>query len=84
MFAGLPDEFDTGRYHSWVVSSKNLPADLHVTAVGNDGKIMALSHREHPVSGIQFHPESVMTPYGLEILKNWMNYSVKYSAESNP
>jgi len=84
LFMDLPEEFDTGRYHSWVISTKNLPDCFKVTATGTDGKIMAVSHKEHPVSGIQFHPESVMTPEGKKILSNWMHFCIKYNEAQHP
>jgi len=71
-FNGLPKEFNVGLYHSWAVSPKNFPDELKVTAVSEDGVIMALSHKHYDVKGIQFHPESIMTPMGLSILGNWM------------
>lgn len=73
LFRGLPREIEVGRYHSWVVDRAGLPACLEVTAVSPDGNIMALRHREHDVHGIQFHPESVMTPRGMEIIRNFLN-----------
>ncbi len=61
-----------GRYHSWVVSTENFPDVLEVTAVDENGQIMALRHKEFNVRGVQFHPESVLTPKGKEIIKNWV------------
>ena len=72
LFQGLPDELTVGRYHSWVVSRENFPECLEVTAVSNEGQIMALRHREYDVRGIQFHPESVLTPEGKEMISNWL------------
>lgn len=72
IFKGLEDRIDVGRYHSWVVSSENLPEELEITAVSDEGEIMALRHREYDVRGIQFHPESILTPQGNVILKNWI------------
>lgn len=71
LFEGLPAEIEVGRYHSWVVDPTNLPAELAVTAVDATGMIMALAHKEYDVRGVQFHPESVLTPLGEEMLKNW-------------
>ena len=71
-FNRLPKEFNVGLYHSWAVSRNNFPDELKVTAVSEDGVIMALSHKHYDVKGIQFHPESIMTPMGLSILGNWM------------
>lgn len=73
LFKGLPDTFEVGRYHSWIVSSDGFPSSLEVTAVDAEGSIMALRHREYDVHGIQFHPESVLTPAGARIMDNWLN-----------
>ena len=72
MFSGLPAEIIVGRYHSWVVSREGLPNCLEVTAESDEGQIMALCHRELNVRGIQFHPESVLTPEGKKMLQNWL------------
>jgi len=73
LFATLPATITVGRYHSWVVSKEDFPACLEVTAESDEGQIMALRHREYPVYGIQFHPESVLTPEGKIIIKNYIN-----------
>lgn len=72
LFARLPTTIQVGRYHSWVVDEATLPACLEVTARSNEGQIMALRHRSHNIHGIQFHPESVLTPEGTNIIKNWL------------
>jgi len=72
LFEGLPDRFDVGRYHSWIVSEENFPAELEITARDENNYIMALQHREYDVQGVQFHPESVLTPMGEDILRNWL------------
>ena len=72
LFAGLPDLFDAGRYHSWIVSDENLPKELEVTARDENNFIMALQHKTYDVQGVQFHPESVLTPKGELILRNWL------------
>jgi anthranilate synthase component II len=72
LFDGLPDEFDAGRYHSWIVSDENFPADLEITARDENNYIMALQHKSFDVQGVQFHPESVLTPKGEDILRNWL------------
>ncbi len=77
LFHGLPDSIPVGRYHSWVVSSKNLPDCLDVTATSPEGQIMALRHKQLDIRGIQFHPESVLTPNGTTIISNWLNNSNK-------
>ena len=73
LFAGLPQSFKVGRYHSWVVSEKAFPADLLVTAIDEkDNSIMALRHKHYDVRGVQFHPESVLTEYGRALMQNWL------------
>ena len=72
IFSGLPSDITVGRYHSWVVSREGLPDCLEVTAVSDEGQIMALRHRELNVRGIQFHPESVLTPDGKRMVQNWL------------
>ena len=72
IFCGLPDRIPVGRYHSWVVDTEDFPEALAVTAISPEGQIMALKHREYDIHGIQFHPESVLTPDGKTIVKNWL------------
>ena len=72
IFSGLERDITVGRYHSWVVSREGLPECLEVTAVSDEVQIMALRHRELNVRGIQFHPESVLTPDGRKMLQNWL------------
>ena len=72
IFSGISRDITIGRYHSWVVSREDLPDCLEITAVSDEGQIMALRHRELNVRGIQFHPESVLTPEGKKMLQNWM------------
>ncbi len=72
IFAGLPNPLETGRYHSLVVREEGLPAELTVTARSEDGLVMALAHRALPVYGVQFHPESVLTPEGERLLGNFL------------
>jgi len=72
LFEGLPDEFEVGRYHSWIINEKNFPKDLDITARDENGYIMALQHKTYDVQGVQFHPESVLTPDGETILRNWL------------
>ena len=72
VFAGLPRRITMGRYHSWVVSKDNFPGCLEITAESDEGQIMALRHKEFDIHGIQFHPESVLTPDGRQILRNWI------------
>lgn len=72
IFGGLPKRIVMGRYHSWVVDRAGFPDYLEVTAMSDDGQIMALRHRNYNIHGIQFHPESVLTPEGATIVKNWL------------
>lgn len=72
MFEGLGDHFEVGRYHSWVVSRKGLPDCLTVTAEDVHGQIMALAHKTYDVRGVQFHPESILTPQGKKMIANWL------------
>ena len=72
IFDGLPKRITMGRYHSWVVSRENFPTCPEVTAVSDEGQIMALKHKNFDIHGIQFHPESVLTPEGKTIIKNFI------------
>ena len=74
LFNGLPKRITMGRYHSWVVDRAHFPDCLEVTAVSDDGQIMALKHKQHDIHGIQFHPESVLTPNGMDMLRNWLEH----------
>lgn len=69
---GLGETIEVGRYHSWIVSKENFPSDLEITAVDNNGFIMALQHKTLDIQGVQFHPESVLTPKGEQIIRNWL------------
>ena len=71
LFEGLPKSFDVGRYHSWIVASP-LPESLEATSFDENGQIMSLRHKEYDVRGVQYHPESVLTPHGKQILENWV------------
>ncbi|HSV87814.1 MAG TPA: aminodeoxychorismate/anthranilate synthase component II [Bacteroidales bacterium] len=72
LFRGLPQTIETGRYHSWVPDRDSFPDSLLITAVDAEGNILALQHRTYCVHGVQFHPESIMTPHGKQILRNWV------------
>ncbi len=72
LFKNIPPIIMAGRYHSWVVSRKNLPDCFDVTCEDENGIIMGISHRNYDVKGLQFHPESVLTEYGLDIIRNWI------------
>ena len=72
LFAGLPSHFEVGRYHSWVVSRESFPDCLTITAEDANGQIMALRHKQYQVAGLQFHPESILTPLGKQMIENWL------------
>ena len=72
LFQGLPQNIPVGRYHSWVVSEEGFPEELEITAKDDNGYIMALQHKTFDIQGVQFHPESVLTPDGETILRNWL------------
>ena len=72
IFSKIPKSFDVCRYHSWVIEDKKLPKDLVVTTRDAEGTIMSVKHRSLDVRGVQFHPESIMTEYGIQIMKNWI------------
>ena len=74
IFDGLPENILVGRYHSWVVDCDTLPDCLETTALSHEGYIMALRHKTLDVHGIQFHPESVLTPDGRQMINNWLNH----------
>lgn len=76
LFTGLPEKIMVGRYHSWIVSRDNFPAELEITAVDQAGTIMALRHRTLDLHGVQFHPESILTPQGTVIIRNFLDHSV--------
>lgn len=72
IFEGLPAEIEGGRYHSWMVNKENFPSCLEINATDQQGRIMALSHRNYDVCAVQFHPESILTPKGKDIIFNWL------------
>lgn len=73
IFKGLPDEIPVGRYHSWIIEKETLPNCLAITATDSDSEIMAIRHKQLDINGLQFHPESIMTPQGREIMRNWLS-----------
>ncbi len=73
LFKDVPEKFQATHYHSWAVLPESIPPDLTITAVNNEGVIMGLSHVRYDVKGLQFHPESIMTPEGPNMIKNWLN-----------
>ena len=72
LFEGLATEFEVGRYHSWVIANDGFPDDLEITSIDENGQIMSIRHKTFDVKGVQFHPESVLTPNGKKILENWI------------
>lgn len=72
LFKGLPSRISAGRYHSWVVTKNTLPGCFNITCEDEQGTIMGISHKEYDVRGLQFHPESVLTEHGYDIMKNWI------------
>jgi len=72
LFKDLPDVFDVGRYHSWIVKEEGLPDCFEVTSYDDEGRIMSMRHKENDVEGVQFHPESVLTPQGEKMIENWL------------
>lgn len=72
LFKGLSEYFEVGRYHSWVVSDEDFPEELEVTARDDNHLIMAVQHKKYDVQGVQFHPESILTPNGEKIMRNWL------------
>ncbi len=72
LFKGLGKEIEVGRYHSWVVERENFPPQLEITSLDANGQIMSLRHREFDIRAVQFHPESVLTPKGKQMIKNWI------------
>lgn len=72
LFEGLPGTFDAGRYHSWTVNKDDLPECFEITSYDEEGRIMSIKHKELKVEGVQFHPESVLTPMGERIIENWL------------
>lgn len=82
LFAGLPEEIEVGRYHSWIVSRESFPSELQITALDKEGTIMALRHRTLDLHGVQFHPESILTPQGTAIIRNFLDYPVLSNPKS--
>lgn len=78
LFEGIPETFNAGRYHSWVVSKEQFPDELEVTCTDAHGNIMGLRHKTYDLRGVQFHPESVLTEYGLEMIGNWVNRNSQF------
>ena len=73
IFKDIPEHFTAGRYHSWLINKSDFPDVLKITATDDEAMIMAVSHKEYDLKGVQFHPESVLTRYGKQMLANWLN-----------
>ena len=73
LFKGLPQQIEVGRYHSWIVDADTLPQEFEITSTSDEGYIMSLRHRHFDIRGIQYHPESVLTPQGKHIIDNWLH-----------
>jgi anthranilate synthase component 2 len=74
LFDSIPETFEAGRYHSWIVEKDSLPEILEITSIDKEGRIMSFQHRKFDIQGVQFHPESVLTPLGEKILENWVRH----------
>ncbi|MEB3103284.1 aminodeoxychorismate/anthranilate synthase component II [Ferviditalea candida] len=81
IFSGIPSPFTATRYHSLIVERESLPDCLEISAETSEGEIMALRHKTYPVEGVQFHPESIITDYGIQILRNFLSSSGRRQAE---
>lgn len=79
LFLGMPEKILAARYHSLMAAKDTIPSELNITAVTEDGEVMAVEHKEYPVFGVQFHPESILTPLGRDIMDNFL----KVNAEKN-
>lgn len=72
LYLDVPSQFEAGRYHSWIVNKDNLPDCFHISSTDEEGQIMSVFHKTYDLRGVQFHPESILTPYGKKMLKNWV------------
>ena len=72
IYKNIPEKFEAGRYHSWIASKEDFPSELEITSVDEFGAIMSLQHRSFPISAVQYHPESILTPLGKQILENFI------------
>ena len=73
LYRNVPISFQIGHYHSWIVSGKGFSADLEITSVNENGFIMSVRHKKHDITAVQFHPESILTEYGLKLIENWLS-----------
>jgi len=83
LFEGIPNPFNAVRYHSLVIDESTLPEDIEITARSDDGEIMAIEHKKYPIWGVQFHPESILTEYGHNLLENFLKMSRKEAVKEN-
>jgi anthranilate synthase component 2 len=83
LFYQLPEKFHVGRYHSWVADRVTFPAELEITAIDESKNIMAFSHKSKPIWGLQFHPESILSDFGEEIVNNWLVQLTQLRSQSN-
>jgi anthranilate synthase component 2 len=74
LFEDIPKEFYAGRYHSWVIDKNSDTSAFHINVLDSDGEIMAIQHKDYPLFGVQFHPESIMTELGPKMIANFLNY----------
>ncbi len=72
IFKELPLSYDVGRYHSWAVEKESIPDDLEITAIDEEGEVLAITHKKHDLKGLQFHPESILTEHGEKLISNWL------------
>ena len=77
LYHNVPSEFTVCRYHSWVIASEAFPSELEITSVDQDGKIMGIKHKSYQVRGVQYHPESIMTEHGKQLISNWLSINTK-------
>lgn len=82
LFEGIPSPFKAVRYHSLVIDEKTIPEDIEITARSDDGEIMGIEHKEYPIWGVQFHPESILTEYGKKLLENFLKLARKANLKS--
>jgi anthranilate synthase component 2 len=73
LYRGIPKQFEAGRYHSWIVDKKTLPSCFEISSVDSEDRIMSIFHKTHDVRGVQFHPESILTPEGEKMIRNWLS-----------
>lgn len=72
LFTGIPENFKIGHYHSWIVSKNNFPNELRITSENEDGIITSINHKKYDITAVQFHPESILTEHGLQLIENWV------------